>query len=276
MAPDLDLDLDFKPDPDPIRVPKLFSPLAFLFLVERFYAGLIHNASSAEAGLGGRLLYVGDLGSGHDPKPNQDGRVLMVAANIAGAASLVATADPVTQKQFIHEGVADFLVTSLDEALRILKNEIRRAEPVAVCIAAAHASIEQEMVERGVLPDLVRDLDLAGTADRVVPFGGSPVLVAPLDPAEHESIISWGVDEAPAQWLPRLDAIAMDCLAADESLSAQIARRWLHLAPRYLGRLAGNVRVLRCSAPAANGIVERMRAAIQSGKISVPVRIDSV
>jgi len=267
---------DLDSDPESNRSTSRSLAIEFSLQVERFHASLMRHAASAEVGLGGRLLYIGDHGAGPDRKPNQDGRVLIVAANIAGAASLVATADPVTRKQFIHEGVADFLVTSLDETLRILKNEIRRGEPVAVCVAAAPASIAQEMLERGVLPDFVCDLDLAGTPDRVVPFGGSPVLVAPFATAEHESIISWGVDEAPAQWLPRLDAIAMDCLAADESLSAQIARRWLHLAPRYLGRLAGNVRVLRCSTPAANGIVERMRAAMQSGRISVQVRIEFV
>ena len=58
----------------------------------------------------------------------------MRAANIAGAASLSATADVATQKQAIRDGVVDFLVTSLDEAARILKNEIRKRQPVAVCV----------------------------------------------------------------------------------------------------------------------------------------------
>ena len=76
----------------------------------------------------------------------------MVAGNIAGAASLAATADPVAQKQAIREGVVNFLVTSLDEALRILKNEIRKRETVAVCVAASPQAVAAEMLERGVLP----------------------------------------------------------------------------------------------------------------------------
>jgi hypothetical protein len=55
-----------------------------------------------------------------------------------------------------------------------------------------------------------------------------------------------------------------------------MARRWLRLAPRYLGRLARNMRVLRCSTPAANAIAERMRAGVQCGEIAVPVRIEVV
>jgi len=249
----------------------MMSDPAFPLHVERFYASLIRHAPSAEAGLGGRLLYVGDLAS----EPDENGRALMVAANVAGAASLAATADPIAQKQSIRDGVADFLVTTLDEALRILKNEVRKREPVAVCVAAPPAAIEQEMLERGVVPDFVRDSGVGGTSNSALDFGGDPLHIAPLALRQNESLLSWNVEEAPAQWLPRLDAIAIDYLASGESPSAQIARRWLRLAPRYLGRLARNVRLLRCSTPAAQAIAERMRAGIASGEIPVPARIQT-
>jgi hypothetical protein len=126
---------------------------------------------------------------------------------------------------------------------------------------------------------LVRELDFGSAPDSTraaLTFGDSPVLVAPIGPAQNESLITWSVDEAPAQWLPRLDVIAMDYLAPDQSASAQVARRWLHLAPRYMGRLARNVRVLRCSTPAANRIAQRMRAGVASGEIPIVVRIDFI
>jgi hypothetical protein len=299
------LDPDLNPELDPEGLPRPLSPLAvpraafpllaFPLIADRFYASLIRHAPSAVAGLGGRLLYVGEL--------DDHSRALMVAANIAGAASLAATADHVAQKQSIHDGVADFLVNSLDEALRILKNEIRKREPVAVCVSASPKVIEEEMLERGVLPDMVRDLvahtssgpvpdlsremdpnlslnrSVAGTSALPCPaliFGGRPILVAPVPPEHHESILAWSLDQAPAKWLPRLDAIAIECLGADESPSAQIARRWLRIAPRYLGRLATNVRVLRCPASTAKDIANRFRASVQSGEIAVPVRIEFV
>ena len=54
------------------------------------------------------------------------------------------------------------MVTSLDEGLRILKNEIRKRETVAVCVALSPDTLQREMQERGVLPDLLRtDLDCA-------------------------------------------------------------------------------------------------------------------
>jgi urocanate hydratase len=140
------------PDPNLSAAFNLALP-GFLLNVERFYASLIsasHPGSEPEGepGLGGQLFYAGEL----DPV----GRALMVAANIAGAASLAATPDLDAQKQAVRDGVADFLVISLDEALRILKNQIRKRETVAVCVGAAPAAVNWEMLERGVLPDLVR------------------------------------------------------------------------------------------------------------------------
>ena len=61
-----------------------------------------------EPSLGGKLLYAGEL--------DAEARALLVAANIAGAASLAASADAAARKQAMRDGVVDFLVTSLDEA----------------------------------------------------------------------------------------------------------------------------------------------------------------
>ena len=138
------------------------SALDFVIEVERLYASLLatqESDSAVEPGLGGKLLYAGEL--------DASARAFLVAGNIAGAASLAATANASVQRQAIHDGVADFLVNSLDEALRILKNEIRKHETVAVCIAAAPLAIENEMRERGVVPDLLAP-----------GFAGNPVLAS--------------------------------------------------------------------------------------------------
>jgi len=113
-------------------------------------------------------------------------------------------------------------VTSLDEALRILKNEIRKRAPVAVCIAAQPGEIEAQMAERGVLPDLLRPAD--------EPTGVGPPISGSIDGA----VVVWSVSAAPAQWIPSLDALALECLDP----RAVIALRWVRMAPRYLGRLA--------------------------------------
>jgi urocanate hydratase len=240
--------------------------LDFILEVERFYAGLIlcddsGDLSDSEPSLGGKLIYAGEL--------DASGRALLVAGNIAGAASLAATANLPAQKQAIRDGVADFLVNSLDEALRILKNEIRKREPVAVCVSITPDAIEHEMLERGVLPDL---LSTAKEFSEPSPFVGQGAKqLRPAELSEHSTLLKWRVGSGPAQWLPRLDAIAVDCLSDDDGA----ARRWLRLSPRYLGRLAHGIRILNCSPESADKFVERAHHAMDCGEIGVPVEIQA-
>ena len=58
----------------------------------------------------------------------------------------------------MRNGAIDFLVTSLDEALRILKNEIRKRQPIAVGVSVPVREIVKQMLDRGVLPDLLPPL----------------------------------------------------------------------------------------------------------------------
>lgn len=209
------------------------------------------DASDGEPSLGGRLLYAGEL--------DDAGRTLTVAGNIAGAATLAATADGATQKQSIRDGVADFLVTTLDEALRILKNEIRRRATVAVCVGTAPDAVEHEMHERGVVPDLLR-LAVADVRARPIQSDDS---VAPA------ILLEWEVTAAPGVWMRKLDVIARACINAGDSA----AGRWLRLSPRYAGRAAQGVRVLRCARLAAQMFFETVEAQIAEGEIGTDVRI---
>jgi urocanate hydratase len=246
-------------------MPDLISSAAFEFTlqVERLYAALTAFADAAEPGttgdpnLGGKLIYAGEL------EPH--GRALLVAGNIAGAASLAVTADLAAQKQAIRDGVADFLVNSLDEALRILKNEIRKREAVAVCIAAAPQAVENEMLERGVLPDL-----LAPLSPPIVELFGKGVRHIELTETPGSRVlVTWTVAAAPAQWLPKLDGIALECIKPADGA----ARRWLRLAPRYLGRRSQGLRVLHCEPDVAREFVARVQNAVERGQIAVEVRI---
>ena len=246
----------------------MLDPLEFVLQVERIYASLIAAAdldSGREPGLGGRLLYAGEL--------DAEGRALLVAGNIAGAASLAATADAAAQKQAIRDGVTDFLVNSLDEALRILKNEIRKRTPVAVCLALAPEIVTREMLERGVLPDLLRPG--AAAAPKSASFLGLGAReIALAAPGESQPMLTWRVAAAPARWLPKLDAIALNCFSLESSPAASSARRWLRLAPRYLGRLAQGVRVLRCEPEAAKEFTARAQLAVDRGEIGVEVLVN--
>jgi urocanate hydratase len=237
----------------------------FILPVQRHYAGLMLAASNgsdptSEPGLGGTLLYAGEL--------DRQGRALLVAGNIAGAASLAATADAVVQKQAVRDGVADFLVTTLDESVRILKNQIRKREAVSVCAAMAPACAEREMLDRGVLPDLLRPGYASWQGEVAFRSQGSRQ-VEQASPGERLTLVTWQVAAAPALWLPKLDALALGCL----SPTAWSARRWLRFAPRYLGRLAQGVRVLYCEPDSAREFASLVQALVHSGEIGVPVRV---
>jgi hypothetical protein len=244
----------------------------FVLQVERFYAALVWAASPVsvlnssdsgpglEPGLDGKLLYAGEL--------NEEGRALVVASNIAGAASLAASADPTAQKQAIRDGVIDFLVTNLDEALRILKNEIRKRQPVSVCVAASPPDVESEMLERGVLPDLLAPS--AASVPCAAGFLAQGLRQIGLPHSDQmRNVLTWTVSAAPAQWLPKLDAIALDCLSPGDATG----RRWLRLSPRYLGRLAQGMRLLACDQGVAARFIDQSRNKVHLGEIGVQVEI---
>jgi urocanate hydratase len=242
--------------------------LEFALQVERCYAGLILAAEpspDAEPSLGGKLLYAGDLDAG--------AHALLVAANIAGAASLAVSADTAAGRQAIRDGVVDFLVTSLDEALRILKNEIRKRTTVAVCVAVdSEADFARQLLERGVLPDLLPPRSAPAPEFAAFLSQGAHPVVA-IHPDANQALLAWSIVDAPAQWLPKLDALAVDCLSADPSPDAASARRWLRLAPRYLGRRSQGMRLLRCNDRAAKHFIERLREKVEGAEIGVLVDI---
>ncbi len=254
------------------------SALEFTLQVERFYAGLIlvaapNTAPGREPGLGGKLLYAGEL----DAKA----RALLVAANIAGAASLAVSADDGARKQAVRDGVVDFLVSSLDEALRILKNEIRKRSTVAVCVAAPPQAPEvdfaRQMLQRGVLPDLLPPHSAPPPEFAAfLSLGARPVVA--IHPDVNQVHLAWSVADAPAQWLPKLDALALNCLSqdflnSDPSPAAAAAIRWLRLAPRYLGRMAQGARLLRCDEKTAARFRKQVQEQVERAEIGVTVNL---
>jgi hypothetical protein len=221
----------------------------FVLRALSFYAALIppDGKTSQSAHLGGKLLYAGEL--------DDESCALIVAANIAGAASLSGTADAELQKQTLRNGVIDFLVTSLDEAVRILKNEIRKGAPVAVCIGSVPADIDAEMSARGVVPDVLR-LGILNDGS------GTPVDAA---------LVSWSVSSASARWMPKLDAFAVECGGG----LRESTRRWLKFSPRYLGRLAQSIHMVLADRTFAARFMEGAMA-LEGGRIPLKLQVSYV
>jgi len=223
------------PPDSPGLVSSISDPQDLPEAIYRMYTALASTlALDGEAGLGGKLLYAGEI--------SDTGRKLLYAANIAGTASLVASADLAVQRHAIRDGVVDFLVTSLEEALRILKNEIRKRQTVSVAVGVAPHVLVEQMLDRGVLPDLLLDGSATrnnadskpGPIEELIRQGALAIAGAAHERMLPVPYVRWSVDREFARWLPRLDAVVEESLPSDDWLR----QRWLRLAPRYLGRLA--------------------------------------
>lgn len=182
-----------------------------------------------EQGLGGRLIFAGEL---HPESSAAD--ALVTAANIAGAATLVAAPDALAQRRAMRDALADFVVNSVEEALRILKNEVRQRRAVSVAVAVSAAYLMEEMLRRGVQPDALAAQPNATPADahaRSAFLRQGARLVDATEPFRGH-FVSW-----------RQEKCCGSRATAEENAAREIAtdgarQRWLRLAPRYLGRAA--------------------------------------
>ena len=228
---------------------------------------LLDTRSKPGHGLGGQLLFAGAIPADAAVQ-NTSGRdicELIRAANIAGAATLTLSGapheTPAGVRAALRLGVVDFVVTSLDEALRILKNEIRKRLPVAVAVEGDAAAITNQMMQRGVQPDL-----LAPQAAATIPEPycaqacflerGAQLLSTPAG-TEQPPLTIWPI---PPTWRLRraeLDTALLHLLDDGD----EAGRRWLRLAPRYLERRAQPLRSLAAT-PELAARVEALLARI--------------
>jgi urocanate hydratase len=99
--------------------------------------------------LSGKLIVSGGMGGMGGAQP--------LAATMTGAAFLGIDVDPERIKKRLKTGYCDFMVNTLDEALRILKNAIRKKENISVGLVGNCADVIPELAERGVVPDILTD-----------------------------------------------------------------------------------------------------------------------
>jgi urocanate hydratase len=99
--------------------------------------------------LAGKLIASGGMGGMGGAQP--------LAATLNGAAFLGIDVDPERIKRRVKTGYCDVMVNDLDEALRILKNAVRKGEATSVGLIGNCADVVPELARRGVVPDLLTD-----------------------------------------------------------------------------------------------------------------------
>jgi urocanate hydratase len=99
--------------------------------------------------LEGKLVVSGGMGGMGGAQP--------LAATMNGGAFLGIDVDPERIKRRVKAGYCDVMVNHLDEALRILKNAVRKREPASVGLLGNCADVIPALAQRGVVPDLLTD-----------------------------------------------------------------------------------------------------------------------
>jgi urocanate hydratase len=99
--------------------------------------------------LAGKLIASGGMGGMGGAQP--------LAATLNGAAFLGIDVDPEHIKRRLKTGYCDVMVNDLDEALRILKNAVRKREATSVGLVGNCADVIPALAKRGVVPDLLTD-----------------------------------------------------------------------------------------------------------------------
>lgn len=82
------------------------------------------------------------------------GIALSAAAHIAGAVSLSIDKNSDHLRETVRRGAVDFVVTTLDEAIRAMKNEVRKRTPLSVALNADPRIALEESIGRGLAPQL--------------------------------------------------------------------------------------------------------------------------
>jgi hypothetical protein len=245
----------------------------------RAHYALLCAAAASQFGAGslaGRLLLVDGLAD--------EGDALLIAASIAGAASLVLETQIDAVRYCVRNGIVDFAVTTLAEALRILKNEVRKQQPIAVLLEREPADVLAEMVERGAQPDMLRwavpEPALKPCIDTLRERGARPLLApveTPQRPAADDPAgldppidVCWRAGEGGSSALRQLDLLAGQILPADE----MERQNWIARAPRYLPRAMRLERRVAMTEREISAFVAGVEERAQQGVLAAQVEID--
>jgi Urocanase Rossmann-like domain len=174
--------------------------------------------------------------------------IVPATVSIANGTSLWLTDNSTEARSAMRRGEVDFVVNTLDEALRTLKNQIRQKRPLGVALLGDVSAALAEIVDRGVLPETmlgdgavmdaadvrasVASLEAWGMSYRVGPSRGK-------DPERWEPSMMildrqrYYAYHVRAQSLEELRAIDAQLLGALPEQDI-VRRRWLQRVSRYL------------------------------------------
>jgi hypothetical protein len=178
---------------------------------------------------GGALI----LNIGLDPQ----GAALSLASNIAGAVCLTLEQDHTLLRESQRTGSCDFIVNTLDEAIRVMKNEIRQHKPLSVGLEGNPTTAPKQILERGLAPQLFASAKAHPEAASHFQKTGA-LLIDFEDPSLIEAAITphqWQLQTFTFKSLTELRTFDTRATALLEP-QVQLRRKWLQTVPRILPR----------------------------------------
>jgi urocanate hydratase len=156
-----------------------------------------------------------------------------LAAKLNGGAFLGIDAEPEIIKRRVKAGYCDVMVNDLDEALRILKNTVRKREPASVGLVGNCAVLLPVLAERGIVPDM-----LAGQTPAELPGVLELQKLGAMTFERENYIRALSQERTPLTWealsgepsdIYRIDRLLLEMFPDDEMLG-----RWIPLARKHL------------------------------------------
>jgi urocanate hydratase len=215
-------------------------------------------SADASEGLAGLLLTCVGFG--------REGSEMALATVISGGTFLGIDPSSEHLKAAIRNGSCDFMVNTLDESLRVLKNELRKKKALSVGLLGDAAAIVTAMVERGVQPDLVAEIGASNREPALLTFverGAIKVDAEATNRSAASDFVEVVWTAAGIADMRRMDELAFQQLPADDL----IRRRWLQHAPAYFHRQRPLQRVLGMHPEEVAGLGEAFKNAIAAGEI---------
>jgi urocanate hydratase len=195
---------------------------------------------------------------------SREAAALSIASSIAGAVSITIDDDPANLREASRTGAVDFVVNNLDEAIRAMKNEVRKRTPLAVALSTDPARTLNEILERGLAPQLFSTfvplqasisqaaeilhtqgsalIDFSESTQTKPGFEPSRSILAPFLDRNGWAAETFTFETSAA--LRDFDTRASALLKPEDT----IRRRWLELVPRLLQRQRPPHRTLWLSA----------------------------
>jgi urocanate hydratase len=137
--------------------------------------------------LSGRFVLTGGMGGMGGAQP--------LAGTMNGAAILCVEVDPARIERRLKTGYCDRMTTSVDEALQQILSARRDRLPLSLGLVGNCAEVFPQLLERGVIPDVVTDQTSAhDPLNGYVPAGFSVEAAAALRKADPEDYVNRALD----------------------------------------------------------------------------------